>query len=181
MLVSVNDAGGVRVGGIQEVLARQLAFWAEGDDWSKTQLVRWLDSEIHHGGTMAGLASESQAWLLRVVDSLLTQRAADLRVLVRKRHDLTCAAVTRLSDHGRQQMRAAAQMLIDGRSPRRLETSMDASVALEEQDYSPYRRYRGTFEFPNHAFTLIGEMNDEESQCISGLTIIPTCGDGSAT
>ena len=166
VLVGLNDAGGVRVGGVQGVLARQLAFWAEGDDWSKTQLVRWLDNEIHHGGAMAGLAkSESQAWLLRVVDSLLTQRAADLRVLVRKRHDLTRAAVTRLSDHGRQQMRAAAQMLIDGRSPRRLETSMDAAAALEEQDYSPYRSYRGTFAFPNHAFTLIGEMNDEESQC----------------
>jgi type III restriction enzyme len=164
--LGVNEKGGVRIGGIEEVLARQLSFVAEGDDWSKVELVRWLDSEIHHGGAMAGLPkSESQAWLLRVVDSLLTERKADLRVLVRKRHDLARVAITRLSDHGRQQVRAAAQMLVDGRTPRRLETSMDAALALEEQDYCPNQQYRGVFSFPNHAFTLIGEMRDEESQC----------------
>jgi type III restriction enzyme len=165
-LVGINDRGGVRIGGIEEVMVRQLSFVAEGDDWSKVELVRWLDNEIHHGGAMAGLAkSESQAWLLRVVHSLLTERGADLRILVRKRHDLARVVITRLSDHGRQQVRAAAQMLIDGRTPRRLETSMDVASVLEEQDYCPYRQYQGPFGFSNHAFTLIGEMGDEESQC----------------
>ena len=102
---------------------------------------------------------------MRVVDFLLTERNADLRVLVRKRHDLTRSAIVRLSDHGRRQVRAAANMLIDGRTPRRLETSMDAASVLAEQDYGPYRQYRGTFAFPKHAFTLVGEMGDEESQC----------------
>jgi type III restriction enzyme len=164
--LGVNDAGGVRIGGVQEVMARQISFWAEGDDWSKAELVRWLDNEIHHGGAMAGLAkSESQAWLLRSVDHLLAERRADLRVLVRKRHDLARVATTRLSDHGRRQVREAAQMLIDGRTPRRLETSLDAAAVLEEQNYSPYRRYGGPFDFPKHAFELVGEMGDEESQC----------------
>jgi type III restriction enzyme len=147
-------------------MARQLSFWVEGDDWSKAELVRWLDNEIHHGGTMVGLPkSESQAWLLRLVDGLLTTHNADLRVLVRKRHDLARVAITRLSDHGRRQVRATAQMLIDGRTPRRLETSMDVAAVMEEQDYTPYHKYHGTFVFPKHAFDLIGEMGDEESQC----------------
>jgi type III restriction enzyme len=166
VLLGVNAQGGVRIGGIEEVLARQLSFVAEGDDWSKLELVRWLDREIHHGGAMAGLAkSESQAWLLRMVDFLLTERKADLRVLVRKRHDLARVAIVRFSDHGRRQVRAAADMLIDGRTPRRLETSMDAASVLAEQDYGPYRQYRGAFAFLKHAFTLVGEMRDEESQC----------------
>lgn len=166
VVLGVNDAGGVRIGGVQEVMARQLSFWAEGEDWSKAELVRWIDSEIHRGGAMAGLAkSESEAWLLRLVDYLLTNRSADLRILVRKRHDLSRAAITRLSDHGRRQVREAAQTLIDGRTPRRLETSMDVAAVLEEQDYSPYRKYRGPFDFPKHAFELLGEMGDEESQC----------------
>ncbi|NLF09472.1 MAG: DEAD/DEAH box helicase family protein [Pirellulaceae bacterium] len=166
VVLGVNDAGGVRIGGVQEVMARQLSFLADGDDWSKTELVKWLHGEIHHGGKMIGvLPSESQAWLLRMIDYLLTERNADLRVLVRKRHDLARVAITRLSDHGRQQVRAAAQMLIDNRTPRRLETSMDAAAVMEEQDYSPYRKYRGSFDFPKHAFEMVGEMGDEESQC----------------
>jgi type III restriction enzyme len=166
IVLGVNDAGGVRIGGVQEVMARQLSFWTEGDDWSKAELVRWLDCEIHRGGSMAGLPkSESQAWLLRAIDYLLVERGADLSVLVRKRHDLARVAITRLSDHGRRQVRAAAQSLIDGRSPRRLETSRDAAAILEEQKYSPYRKYRGTFDFPKHAFELVGEMGEEETQC----------------
>ena len=56
VLLGLTDQGGVRIGGIEQVMARQLSFVAEGDDWSKAELVRWLDREIHHGGAMAGLA-----------------------------------------------------------------------------------------------------------------------------
>jgi type III restriction enzyme len=37
---------------------------------------------------------------------------------------------------------------------------------LAEQDYAPYRRYtEGPFAYRKHAFALIGDMGDEESQC----------------
>ncbi|MCE9590081.1 MAG: DEAD/DEAH box helicase family protein [Planctomycetes bacterium] len=164
--LGVTDRGAVRIGGVEEVIVRQLSFVAEGDDWSKAELVRWLDSELHHGGAFAGLAkAQSQAWLSRVVDSLLTDRKADLRILVRKRHELANAVLRRISAHGRLQVRATAKLLIDGQSPRQLETSMDLPLVLAEQDYCPYRQYRGAFGFAKHAFTLIGEMGDEESQC----------------
>ena len=164
--VDVTDRGGVRIGGVEEVIVRQLSFVAEGDDWSKTELVRWLDGELHHGGAFAGLPkAQSQAWLLRVVDALVMERKADLPILVRKRHELADAVIRRISAHGRQQVRAAANLLITGQSPRQLETSMDMPLVLAEQDYCPYRQYRGMFSLPKHAFTLIGEMGDEESQC----------------
>ncbi len=158
----------------KRLLARQLAFWAEGDDLSKLDLVRWISEQVFRGGTMQGLTkSESDAWLLRVLDHLLMEREADLRVLVRKRHDLARLAITRLSDHGRRQVRAA-RTLIDGRSPRRLETSADAATVLEETGYTPYRKHSDLFDFRNHAFELVGEMGDEESRMRSELTTIPT-------
>lgn len=164
--VNVTNRGGVSIGGVEEVIVRQLSFVAEGDDWSKTQLVRWLDEELHHGGAFAGLSkSESQAWLLRVVDGLIEGRMADLPILVRKRHELADVVVRRIGAHGRRQVREAANLLISGRSPRQLETSMEMPVVLEEQDYAPYRQYRGMFAFRKHAFTLVGELGMEESEC----------------
>ena len=166
--VGVTDRGGLRIGGVEEVIVRQLSFLAEEDDWTKLELVRWLDDEVHHGGALAGLPkAQSQAWLVRVVNSLLADRKADLPILVRKRHELADAAIRRISAHGRKQVRAAANLLIAGQSPRQLETSMDRPVVLSEQDYGPYRLYRGVFgSLKKHAFTLIADMdNDDEAEC----------------
>lgn len=172
--VGVTERGGVSIGGVEEVIVRQLSFVADGDDWSKTQLVRWLDGELHHGGAYAGLPkAQSQAWLLRVVEGLLEGRKADLPILVRKRHELADVVVPRIGSHGRQQVRAAANLLIAGQSPRQLETSMDLPLVLAEQHYAPYRQYRGMFAFRKHAFNLIGEMGKEESECAKCLDDCP--------
>jgi type III restriction enzyme len=164
--LDVTDRGGVRIGGVEEVIVRQLFLVAEGDDWSKTELVRWLDKELRHGGAFAGLLkAESQAWLTRVVDYLLSERKAQLPILVRKRHDLADMAIRRIAEHGRQQVRAAADMLIAGTSSRRLETAADRPLMLREEEYAPYGEYHGMFGFAKHAFVKIGDMGDEESQC----------------
>lgn len=165
--LEVNQKGGVRIGSIQEVIARQLTLFAKEDYWDKKALVRWFDNELHHGGTMAGLPkSKSEAWLLRYVDYLLDKRKCDKNILVRRRHDLIRIARVKLADHGRQQLREAARMLIDGRSPRKLETSVDMSKILEEPKYCPYRRYSGSYTFKKHAFVLVGDMGKgEESAC----------------
>ncbi len=164
--VGVTERGGVQIGGVEEVFVRQLSFVADGDDWSTAELVRFLDAELHKGGKNAGLPkSQSQAWLSRVIDGLLLDRGADHRILVRKRHQLADVVDRRIAAHGRRQVRQAADMLIDGRSPRRLETSHEVPQRLEEQDYCPYERYRGVFSFSRHAFKPIGTMGNEESQC----------------
>ena len=172
--VGVTDRGGVSIGGVEEVIVRQLSFVADGDDWSKTELVRWLDGELHHGGAFAGLPkAQSQAWLLRVVDGLIEGRKADLPILVRKRHELADVVVRRIGAHGRKQVREAANLLIAGQSPRQLETSMEMPLVLAEQDYAPYRQYRGMFAFQKHAFTLIGEMGKEECECAKRIDDCP--------
>lgn len=172
--LGVTDRGGVQIGGVEEVIVRQLSFVTEGDDWGKPELVRWLDHELHHGGALAGLPkAQSQAWLLHVVDSLTTDRGADLPILVRKRHELASVLSRRIAAHGRQQVREAANLLIGGESPRQLETSLELPGILTEQSYCPYRQYRGAFELKKHAFSLIGSMGDEESQCAKRINDHP--------
>jgi type III restriction enzyme len=169
--LGIDRTGGISIGGIQDVLGRQLAFWSEGDGWNKGELVGWLDREIHHGGTLAGLpTSQSQAWLLRLIDAIITERQCDLNILVRKRHQLVQTVKTIIGDHGREQVRLAAKSLIDMRNQnRRLETSMDVATVLDEQCHSPYQKYNGKLRFKHHAFDLIGRMNDEEELCAAEL------------
>ena len=163
IVLGVNDAGGVRIGGVQEVMARQLSFWTEGDDWSKAELESGSIARFTAVDRWRAAQERKPSLALAAIDYLLVERRADLSVLVRKRHDLARVAITRFRTTADGSPRAA--ILIDGRSPRRLETSRDAAAILEEQKYSPYRKYRGTFDFPKHAFELVGEMGEEETQC----------------
>ena len=104
VLVDVTSQGAVRVGGVQEVIVRQqsLAFMDEPGD--KADMVRWLDRELHRGGRNAGLrAAESQAWLNRVLDSLVTERGIAVAGIDRRRHELADLIDKRISEHGRKQ------------------------------------------------------------------------------
>lgn len=163
VVLDVTGQGAVRVGGVEQVITRQASLLLQDDRWEKVELVRWLDRELHRGGQNAGLAAaESQAWLNRVVDYLVGEREIEIPILVRKRHELADLARDRITDHGRKQIRKAAELLFAGETQRRLETTLDMPFVLEEQKYAPYHRYSGTYSFNNHAFDEIGEMGKEE-------------------
>lgn len=167
VVLDVTGQGAMRVGGVEQVITRQASFLLQDDHWEKVELVRWLDRELHRGGKNAGLAAgESQAWLNRVVDFLVVERGIVVPVLVRKRHALADLIFHRITDHGRKQVRKAAELLFGGETERRLETTFEMPFEIAEQEYSPYRQYSdGLFAFPKHPFDLIGEMGKEESQC----------------
>lgn len=148
-----------------DVRLRQLDLIGEGDDWTDTELVLWLDRAIHRSGAFAGLAlSESQPWLRRVVAHLTSQRRIALPVIVRRRHRLADVLRTKLADHGRRQTRRATDWLIDNR-PESIRTSDEHAVLVEEQDYAPSRLHPATHRFQRHAFDLMFEMNQEEAEC----------------
>lgn len=172
--VDVSGRGGIQIGGVEEVLVRQLGLVPGSEEWGKSELVRWLDRALHHGGALSGLPKiQSQAWLMRVVDLLLAERGADLGILVRKRHDLASVLRRRIAAYGRQQVREAANLLIDGKSRRHLETSLELPGILTEQSYCPYSRYDGAFDLSKHAFSLVGGMGNEESQCAKRINDHP--------
>ncbi len=173
--LGLNDAGVVSISPLERVLVRQLTFWSEEELWDKGRLVAWLDQDIHRGGSLAGLPkSKSGPWLLRLVDSLMSQRKCGLGILVRKRWSLAAVARTMITDHGREQVRLAAKSLIDMRNPnRRLETSMAAAAVLDSQLYDPPQKYTGNLTFKHDAFDVIGAMNDEELLCASQIDSHP--------
>jgi type III restriction enzyme len=167
VVLDVTGKGAVRVGGVEKVIYRQTSFFSQDDNWEKVAVVRWLDRELHRGGQNAGLtAAESQAWLNRVVDFLVVERGIAIPILVRKRHDLANLTFHRITDHGRKQIRRAAQSLFGSETERRLVTTSEFAFEVAEQEYCPSRRYGdGPFAFQNHAFDLIGELGEEETHC----------------
>ena len=129
---------------------------AEGEDWSETELVRWLNVELHKGRKFLGLtAAQSAAWLRRAVAHLVGERNADMGILVRKRHALADALIPRVAQHGRQQVRKAAELLIAGAGKSRLETSAEHALAIEEHKYAPYDTYRGAFMTCGHCGKIV--------------------------
>ena len=172
--VTLTEAGGAEARAAGDVRLRQLELIGEGEDWSEVQLVRWLDTEIHRGGTLAGLtASQSQPWVRRVVTGLLTAppagRGATLPVLVRRRHTLADVLARRIAAHGRDQVRLAYQQLIRER-PEAVETSPEVAMDVEESRYAPTEEYRGGYGFTKHAFQLKGAFaNQAEADCAAKI------------
>lgn len=159
-----TEAGLVsRVGG--EVRLKQLELISDGDDWSATQLVRWLDREMHRGDSLQGLPLKySQPWLLRVVQELNQGRGLSLSLIVRRRHELAETIRVKICDHGRKQMRKATELLIKN-DPESITTDEEYVLHVEEFNYNPTREYSGGHRFKKHAFDLIGQMNGEEIEC----------------
>jgi type III restriction enzyme len=171
VLVDVTGQGAVRVGGVEEVILRQQSLFLMDDQRDKADLVRWFDWELHRGGRNAGLtAAETQAWLNRMVDWLIGERGIAVPMLDRRRHELADLVDQRIIEHGRNQVREAAKSLFASEGDRRLVTTFDMPFEVMEQCYAPYRRYtEGPFTYAKHAFDLIGDMGDEESQCAKKL------------
>jgi len=156
-----------------EVRLKQLELIAEGEDWSEAELVRWLDAELHRGGSFAGLpSSQSQPWLRRVVRTLIETRGAALPILVRRRHALAEVLIGRVAAHGRRQVRKAFDRLIAER-PDAVETSPAAAFEIEELRYAPYETHESAHRFQKHAFKLIGAMNGEEAECAARIDAHP--------
>lgn len=103
---------------------------------------------------------------------LIADRGADLSILVRKRFDLADVLIQRIAAHGRAQIRATADLLIQGSgSQSRLTTDLEHAFVIEESAYAPYDLYTGAFSFAKHAFSSVAAMgtaakpDGEEAQC----------------
>jgi len=164
--IGPDTTGGTTIGPVTPVMVTQLALLDEGEDWSRAELVRWCNTELHRGQRFLGLtALQSLAWLNRVIDALVNDRDADMSILVRKRHELADVVIARVAAHGRSQVRQVAELLIAGTATTPLETSYDLPCVIEEDRYAPYHTYAGAFSFAKHAFDKIAAMNTEETEC----------------
>ena len=151
------------------VRLRQLDLIDDSAAWTETDLVRWLDRDLHRGGRFDTLTmAESQPWLLRAVTGLIEGRGFDRETVARRREELARVLRARLADRERQQVKAAADELF-ALDPNALRTDPDRAFALEEPDYTPADEYRGGVRFYKHAFTFVGDLNGEEARCAAEI------------
>lgn len=173
-VIETDESGGLfsRAGG--EVRLRQLELIGEGEDWTRVELVAWLDRELHRGGALAGVTpAECQAWLARVASGLIDDRGVSLPMIVRRRHELAEVLRARMAAHGRRQARRAYERLIAER-PEAVETTPDMAMEVGEESYAPYDEYTGGYRFSKHAFERIGDMNGEEAECAARIDAHPS-------
>lgn len=163
------NRGGLFTTATGDVRLRQLQLIGEGDDWTETELTRWLDRELHRDDSFLGLPlKESQPWLHRVVSHLVCDRKSSLPVIVRRRHALSQLLRTKIADHGRRQARRATERLF-ANTPDAVETSDEFAVRIEEQNYAPSQLFDSGHKFRKHAFDLIAHMNGEEAECATRI------------
>jgi type III restriction enzyme len=151
-----------------EVRLRQLELIGEGDEWTEVELASWLDIELHRDDAFLGLhKAESQPWMHRIVDGLLRSRLLSLPVVARRRHELVRLLRGRIAEHGRSQVRRAAQQLIE-EQPDAVETSPSVMFEMSEAKYTPYELFE-RHDFRRHAFGTVAHMNREEAECATKI------------
>jgi type III restriction enzyme len=164
--IGPDAAGGTRVHAVEHIRVPRVWLFDDGEPWSEIELIRWLNSELHKDSRFMGItATESAAWLKRVVAHLTTARGVDLGVLVRKRHALADAVIPRIRDHGYDQVRRVAELLFRDLAAAKVETSYELAFTLAEQQYAPSTQYQGGHAYRRHAFEKMADMNEEEAEC----------------
>jgi type III restriction enzyme len=175
--IALDDAGGTRVGLVERIRVPRVWLFDDGEPWSELDLICWLNRELHKDARFMGItATESAAWLKRVVTYLMTVRSVDLGVMVRKRHALADAVIPRIAEHGVDQVRKVAELLFRDTAAAKVETSFDLPFDLTEQTYRPYKEFLDPREFTKHAFEKIAQMNGEERVCAKYIDSSPHVG-----
>lgn len=167
--IDIEDRGkqgaGLQVERTGQIRMRQLELVSDDNNWTVIEATRWIDREIHRGGSFMTLPAKlSQPWLLRLINHLTDDRGIQLPMLNRRRHELAAVVRVMVQDHARGQLRKATQRLFE-LHPESVQTDDEHALTIEEDQYYPSQLYEGGFSFKKHAFNDIGSMNGEEIEC----------------
>ena len=91
-----------------------------------------------------------------------------LPIVVRRRHRLAELLRTKITDHGRAQVRKATELLIQT-MPDAVQTSDEFALSIQEEQYAPSQLFDARHRFTRHAFDLVAEMNDAEIECATRI------------
>lgn len=172
--IGFDADGGTRLDAVEQIRVPRVWLFDDGEPWTEQELLYWLNRELHKDSRFLGItATESAAWLKRVVAYLVEGRRIDLGVIVRKRHSLADAVIPRIVEHGVDQVRRVAELLFRDQAAARVETSYDLAFSLTEQTYRPYKLFLDPGDFTKHAFEQIAEMNGEERVCAKYIDTSP--------
>ena len=160
-----------------DLLVRQQRALYNEPDWMIADLVLWLDREIDHPDVTL---REAQAFLTRVVESLLTERHLRLDRVAARRFKLKRAAERLIASHRTAAQAEAYEATLFGEGlpgdePLEVDVSGAVEQVMDPDRYLPGEPYKGSHRFRKHAFRKIGDMgNGEEASCAIHLDGMPT-------
>jgi type III restriction enzyme len=160
--VDADEEGGLNIRFLDDV-RRQLTMLSDDRRWSVSDLVVWLDRSIPHPDIRP---QDSVAFLERLVQNdLLDEQGFSLDALVRDKYSLKRAVEKRIDEHREAAHDRRFQRLLwggDGEAA----VAVRPDVCFSFDTEYPYRAlYDGDYEFVNHYYEAIGQMNGEEAEC----------------
>ena len=169
VVIDVTEAGKLTTRFISD-LQQQLTELMPDDFQRNAQLAVWLDRNIKHSDITQ---TQSQEFLLRLVEYLTTQRGLDLRQLSRARVRLRDAAEKKIDEYRQAQSRRVFEQLLFEQPSKELQVSPHCVFTFGPDDYPVTTPYTGAKQFPKHYYRQIGDMNGEEVECAWTLENLP--------
>lgn len=162
--------------GFLDNLQKQVRLLASDQGWTVVELVRWLDRTIPHRDI---IPSESNPFILKVVQTLMDERGLTLDQLVHDKYRLRQAVAAKIDSHRKAQHRQAYQNLLFGDgSP--LVVTPDLVFTFDPHRYpvKPYQGKFGRYKFRKHYYADVGGFDSEEEfECavyLDGLEKVET-------
>ena len=164
-IVTVSDAGKVEVRAL-ETLVDDMTELLVSRGRTDGELVRWLDSTIHHPDITP---TDAQLFLVRLVRKLIDGRGLTLEFLLRDMFRLRQAVERKIDAHRAAARTKAFQLVMDVAHRPELSVSPERCFTYDAHKY-PNGPVCGRWrEFNKHLFPRAGEMNDEEFDCAKFL------------
>jgi len=160
--VDTDEEGGLNIRFLDDV-RRQLTMLSDDRRWSVSDLVVWLDRSIPHPDIRP---QDSVAFLERLVQNyLLDEQGVSLDALVRDKYSLKRAVEKRIDEHREAAHdRHFERLLWGGDGEAAVAVRPDVCFSFDTE--YPYRAlYDGDYEFVNHYYEAIGQMNEKEAKC----------------
>lgn len=158
-------------------LHQQTMDLGQDDDWTKEELVAWLDRHIAHLDIPEG---ESAKFLLKVVNGLMARHGiTKVSTLTLDRFRLSDAVEERINEYREEERTKAFQAFLLPTSE--LTVSLDRALNFKTMTYEPSWVYQGDFQFKKHYFGKPGELLEttpnglltEEFKCAQFIDNLP--------
>ena len=167
--IDVTERGRLSTRFLSE-MQQQIALLMPEDIVTPAQLAVWLDRHIDHPDISQ---TQSQLFLLNLVNCLVDKRGLDLRRLSRLRLKLRDAAERKINAYRQEHKKQAYEQLLFARPPAELRVSAAQAFPFDPDNYPVNARYEGAKHFDKHYYAAIGDMNGEEAECAWLLDRLP--------
>ena len=166
--VDITDRGRVSTRFLSDVQG-QLALLMPDDLHTNAQLAVWLDRHIEHEDITQ---TQSQLFLLNLVNYLVGRRGLPLRLISRSRLSLSRACAAKINAYRQKHRRDIQQRLFD-QPPAELRVRPEFAFCFDPDNYPVNGPYTGAKHFDRHYYPDIGDMNGEEAECAWLLDRLP--------